>query len=575
MDAKHFVRVFLLSLFSCGLIGCATIGAPVYDAAGTNNPALVRQLINQGQDVNATNQFFLTPLHMAAINGNEEITRMLLEQGAMVDGKIHSAYCPLTPLMQCCYQSGNPGVVRLLVNYRANVNAINPSNQFTPLIYAAAYGHLEAVKILLEANADINARDNKGKTATDYAQQYKRTEVLALLRKFGATVAYTGIPKQDLLMAAVSGDREKILSLLEQGADPNLKDKDGKTLLMYAQENNWLDIADLLLKKGANPDVRDKDNFTAQMLAAIDNKTQMLKVFADNQVKIPYSGKPKEDLLLAILFADYPKAQTLINQGADVNSCYRFNSPLLNYALTRNDLAAVKLLLDNKANPNKFNDYGISPLWVTTGDKDLLIMLKLFVEKGADTNMVNNWGVNPLMNALIAKNLEAARYLLDKPTDVNACQKKGFTVLQYAILTGDLEIVQKLLDKGAQADPLCVVLAEGRNVNYKNINYPEIAALFKTDVLRRQMLRAQAAVETAQSQDDYAKAIYQYNLAMDVDPNFSEIYYNLGMIQDKTGDYASAISNLRKYLELAPSAPDTQTVQDMIYKIEYKRDAGK
>jgi uncharacterized protein len=574
MQQEIFKKLLGLSLLPLVLIGCATIGAPVYDAASTNNLALVSQLINQGYDVNAANQFFLTPLHMAAANGNAEITRILLEHGAKVDGVVLSAYCPLTPLMQCCYQSGNSEVVRLLVNSRANINAVNPTNKFTALIYAAAYGHLEAVKILLNAGADISAKDNKGKTAADYAQEYKRTEVLALLRKFGAPVSYTNNPKLDLLMAAVGTDREKIVSLLEQGGDPNTKDNEGKTLLMYAEENNWLEVADLLLKKGANPDVRDKDGWTAQMSAARDNREQMLQVFANNKVKISYSNKPKDDLLLAILFADYDKAQTLISKGADVNSCYRFNSPLLNYAAVRNDLKAVKLLLDNKANPNKFNDYGISPLWIATGNKDLS-MLELFVEKGADTNLVNNWGVNALMNALVGKDLDAARYLLDKPTNVNACQKQGFTVLQYAVVAGDLEIVKKLLEKGAQADPLCVVLAEGRNHQYKDINYPEIAALLKPEVLRRQMLRAQAAVETAQSPEDYQKAMAEYNLAMEVDPTLPEIYYNLGLIQDKSGQYDLAITNLRKYLELAPLAQDKQAVQDMIYKIEYKRDSAK
>ena len=47
------------------------------------------------------------------------------------------------------------------------------------------------------------------------------------------------------------------------------------------------------------------------------------------------------------------------------------------------------------------------------------------------------------------------------------------------------------------------------------------------------------------------------------------------MIQDKAGAYDEAIKNLRKYLELSPGSSDAQTVKDMIYKIEYKKDAGK
>ena len=58
---------------------------------------------------------------------------------------------------------------------------------YTPLMYAAADGHLEVAKALLAAGAAVDARDEAGKTPLKYAQDGNKPQLVELLRQHGAT----------------------------------------------------------------------------------------------------------------------------------------------------------------------------------------------------------------------------------------------------------------------------------------------------------------------------------------------------------------------------------------------------
>ncbi|NLE64963.1 MAG: tetratricopeptide repeat protein [Elusimicrobia bacterium] len=533
---KH---VFLWVL-SCTVLfgGCASMGSGVYSSAFNNDMAGVRARVAQGYDVNAFGDFGMTPLYTAVTNKNAEMVQFLLEHGADPNKTTGAMVMGISPLGGAIWK-GYTEIVQILLQKGADVNLASPVNQFTPILYCGAYGNAEIAKMLVDAGADVTARDNKGKTAVDYAVEYKKYEVLAVLRKAGVPVSYTGEKKTDIIMAIVAEDKPKVLSLLNEGANPNAKTKSGKQLLAYAVEYKWADVVEELIRKGADVKAKDETGWTPIMTAAFNNETDIVEAFHNAGVGVPYSGDKKNDLLIAVLFSDMKKAEELIIQGADVKGRYRYNSPLLNYAAFKKDRPMLELLLKNGADPNVPNDEGWAPLTIalSRGGADLG---RFMLERGASVNMENGW-----------------------------------PPLQLAIATGDVALVRQMIELGATVGPNEVMLSEGRMKGHEEVNFPEITALIKPETLRRQMLRAQAAVETAQSPADYQKAIAEYVLARDLSPDQPEIYYNLGMVQEKAGAYADAIQSFQKYLMLAPQAPDAQEVRDMIYKIEYKRDQGK
>lgn len=89
---------------------------------------------------------------------------------------------------------------------------------------------------------------------------------------------------------------------------------------------------------------------------------------------------------------------------------------------------------------------------------------------------------------------------------------------------------------------------------------------------RWHMVRGQAAM--AKTPADYEDAIREFEQAAKLAPDWPEIYYNLGVVQEKAKEYDKAIENLEKYLALAPNATDADVVRDFIYKIEFSKERG-
>lgn len=89
---------------------------------------------------------------------------------------------------------------------------------------------------------------------------------------------------------------------------------------------------------------------------------------------------------------------------------------------------------------------------------------------------------------------------------------------------------------------------------------------------RRHLTRGQAAAEMAKTNSDFEEALSEFRKAIELAPEWPDAYYQLGVLQDKLGKYDDAYNNLKRCLQLAPKASNARQVQELIYKIEYKRD---
>jgi ankyrin repeat protein len=76
-----------------------------------------------------------------------------------------------TPLMYAAGYNQNPQVITTLLEARADINARDRYNNMTPLMYAAWFNqNPEVITVLLKAGADAKAKSSAGKTAFDFAQ---------------------------------------------------------------------------------------------------------------------------------------------------------------------------------------------------------------------------------------------------------------------------------------------------------------------------------------------------------------------------------------------------------------------
>ena len=127
-----------------------------------------------------------TPLHWPAHNGFVEVVEVLLDAGAVIDADEINCYGG-KPLHWASEHA--PKTVEVLLRRGADVNSRNlkADSEFfgmTPLIMNATQKEdcVEVTKLLLSAGADVSAVDSQGKTALDYAEQYGRQRIAAVLR---------------------------------------------------------------------------------------------------------------------------------------------------------------------------------------------------------------------------------------------------------------------------------------------------------------------------------------------------------------------------------------------------------
>ena len=91
----------------------------------------------------------------------------------------------------CACRKGDTEAVKLLLEEDADVNLVNNDGN-NALIFACMNGYTEVVKLLLDANADVNIVNKCGNNALKIAEQYERTEAIELLNKCNNYVIFNG-----------------------------------------------------------------------------------------------------------------------------------------------------------------------------------------------------------------------------------------------------------------------------------------------------------------------------------------------------------------------------------------------
>ena len=122
------------------------------------------------------------PLHISAMSGHTDMTKLLLEHKANVNLTTKEAGSPLS---QAC-DEGFVEVARLLIAAGARVNYKDPSTLESALHLAAEHGNLALVKLLVDSHAELNGWDEEGRTPLTRAIRKRRNDVVAYLRSVGA-----------------------------------------------------------------------------------------------------------------------------------------------------------------------------------------------------------------------------------------------------------------------------------------------------------------------------------------------------------------------------------------------------
>lgn len=110
--------------------------------------------------------------------------------------------------------------------------------------------------------------------------------------------------RKDWLEATKTGDLQRVLALLEAGADINSLDRYGQTALMNSVLSNDFDLAQLLVARGAKLDQTAKYHLSALMLAVINRRTEIVRLLLEAGANVELEGSYGDFACSPLVYAD-------------------------------------------------------------------------------------------------------------------------------------------------------------------------------------------------------------------------------------------------------------------------------
>ncbi|XP_048577160.1 ankyrin repeat domain-containing protein 27 [Nematostella vectensis] len=145
---------------------------------------LTQRSLARAVHANCTNADGITPLHVAAVRGYEDITSLLLRHGANPSHR--DTRRQQTALHLAC-QYNHANVVELLLNHKAKIN-VKDCHGNTPLHFCCINGHVGPAIVLLQCKANVDVVNDRGNTPLHEAARWNFVELVRLLLRYRASV---------------------------------------------------------------------------------------------------------------------------------------------------------------------------------------------------------------------------------------------------------------------------------------------------------------------------------------------------------------------------------------------------
>lgn len=384
---------YALAMLDCGarpdVFDEKAMTSPFFEACRSGSFKAAGKLLDKlGADVNMNDLLigkippreYTSALHF--LSGKDDdvglLRRVLEERDVEVD--IFESVHLRTPLLTAC-RDGNSEAARLLLEHGACPTMPDIEGR-TPLHYACARGDLSLVIALIERGAPVNARDSRGQAPlhylvlTDFSGQdeedLKRLSILKFLVEKGALVdCRDNMNRTPTYYACRKGSIEQVRTLLESGASPSVKDKEGFSLMMAVASSDIRDCpekgrisAELIdLLRGYGEDVTPLKDYLVEQAVAENNLELLLHL---KKLGVPvrkegYRGRSLMDTFFLENISSRPKESEgrsrslqvlrfLLDEGVDLTDCAE---PPLHRACQTGAFDAASMLIDRGADVNE------------------------------------------------------------------------------------------------------------------------------------------------------------------------------------------------------------------------------
>ncbi|WP_424245263.1 ankyrin repeat protein [Elusimicrobium posterum] len=389
---------------------------------------IVKFLIENGADLKEKDNNGRVPFHWAALNGCVDTMELLYPKGVDIDMRDYQNY---TPLIYAAMH-GRTEAVKWLVERGVQLDLQNEKGQTA--LWLATYniaGFPEVTQILIDAGADINIKNNEGKSPLQVSAMAGREEIRKQLIAAGAEEEHR---KQE--SAPINFD--PFYPVLEQEKEE--PEEDFTEVVCAAVKNSDVPALKELLEKGASPDT----------------------ICPRKKIDIN-----EGDLLFEIAVANrnFEVLQLLFDYNVNPDEVLDFGWSAIETPIINKDYELLDFLIKNGTSPNSYEGHNGTPNMCGRTDKE---MIRYLIGKGASLaaggyytcNMLCTEefdfefkkylianGATPSLNC--ASNLEEAKYMLEKGANVNESSGYVITPLSTAIKQNDLEFVKLLVDNGA------------------------------------------------------------------------------------------------------------------------------
>lgn len=331
------------------------------------------------EEVDSTDANGATPLHFAAGFGpGQEVVNTLIDLGADVDRR---AVFDLSLLND-------------IDVYRVDYEGFFIEGT-TPLHWAAGHNpNLDVTKSLLDAGADINARNEEGDTPLSWAvARNPNPDVPLALLDAGADISARNELGESTLIWAGANSIDVIMALLDAGADVRERARNGFTVLHVAAYHNLdPDVITALLDAGSDINAPDEqfNGLPIHWAAGFNSNPDAIKVLLDAGSDLSardkfYKGTPFH---WAVGFNQNPDVfMTLLDAGSDINAITGDGLTALHMAARTNySQEVIKALLDagSASDINARDDAGLTPLHMAARENFSPEVLLLLLDSGAD-----------------------------------------------------------------------------------------------------------------------------------------------------------------------------------------------